>query len=109
MSIYGAPFVGSIKQVEDQWIDYNGHMNVAYYVLAFDNATDAFLDYIGLDHAYKEKAKVTMVTRFISRDMHLREFMLAHFLKEGFQKSRYKTSEENLQKAADFLLILIHG
>ena len=25
-----------------EWIDYNGHMNVAYYVLAFDHATDAF-------------------------------------------------------------------
>lgn len=42
-----------------EWIDYNGHMNVAYYVLAFDQATDAFLDYLGLDHAYKKKANVT--------------------------------------------------
>lgn len=45
--------------VRPEWIDYNGHMNVAYYVLAFDYATDAFLDYIGLDHAYKAKANVT--------------------------------------------------
>jgi acyl-CoA thioester hydrolase len=34
-------------------------MNVAYYVLAFDYATDAFLDYIGLDRDYKAKADVT--------------------------------------------------
>jgi acyl-CoA thioester hydrolase len=34
-------------------------MNVAYYVLAFDFATDAFLDYLGLDLDYKAKAKVT--------------------------------------------------
>ncbi|MEX2614607.1 MAG: thioesterase family protein [Alphaproteobacteria bacterium] len=39
--------------VRPEWIDYNGHMNVAYYVLAFDHATDAFFDHIGLDHAYK--------------------------------------------------------
>jgi len=45
--------------VRPEWIDYNGHMNVAYYVLAFDYATDAFLDYIGLDHGYKAKAGVT--------------------------------------------------
>lgn len=38
-----------------EWIDYNGHMNVAYYVLAFDHATDAFLDYIGLDAGYKAR------------------------------------------------------
>lgn len=27
-----------------EWIDYNGHMNVAYYTLAFDGAIDWFLD-----------------------------------------------------------------
>lgn len=45
--------------VRPEWIDYNGHMNVAYYVLAFDLATDAFLDHIGLDHAYKNEANCT--------------------------------------------------
>ena len=39
--------------VEPDWIDYNGHMNVAYYVLVFDRATDAFLDYLGLDEALR--------------------------------------------------------
>jgi len=27
-----------------EWIDYNGHMNLAYYVMAFDHGLDAFLD-----------------------------------------------------------------
>ena len=45
--------------VRPEWIDYNGHMNVAYYVLAFDFATDAFFDYIGLDHVYKAEANCT--------------------------------------------------
>ena len=36
-----------------EWIDYNGHMNVAYYVLAFDHATDAFFDYLGLTDEYR--------------------------------------------------------
>ena len=39
--------------VRGEWIDYNGHMNVAYYVLAFDYATDAFFEYVGLDEAYR--------------------------------------------------------
>ena len=30
-------------------------MNVAYYVLVFDHATDAFLDYIGLNESHREK------------------------------------------------------
>ncbi len=41
------------EQVQPEWIDYNGHMNVAYYVLAFDHATDAFFDFIGLDEDYR--------------------------------------------------------
>ncbi|MCP5158352.1 MAG: thioesterase family protein [Gammaproteobacteria bacterium] len=40
--------------VPPEWIDYNGHMNVAYYVLAFDHATDAFMDYLSLDQSYRE-------------------------------------------------------
>jgi acyl-CoA thioester hydrolase len=40
--------------VPPEWIDYNGHMNVAYYVLAFDHATDAFLDYLGMGPDYRD-------------------------------------------------------
>jgi len=39
--------------VEPGWIDYNGHMNVAFYVLAFDKATDRLLDHLGLGEAYR--------------------------------------------------------
>ncbi len=38
--------------VRPQWIDYNGHLNLAYYLLAFDHATDAFFDYLGIGPAY---------------------------------------------------------
>lgn len=40
--------------VRPEWIDYNGHMNVAYYVLAFDHATDRLLDHAELGVAYVE-------------------------------------------------------
>ncbi len=46
------PAVGPLRlyrtTVSPDWIDYNGHMNVAYYVLVFDQATDVFLERIGL-------------------------------------------------------------
>ncbi len=42
------------EPVRAAWIDYNGHMNVAYYVLVFDHATDAFLERVGLDDAHRE-------------------------------------------------------
>ena len=40
-------------EVQPGWIDYNGHMNVAFYVLAFDKATDGLLDHLGLGEAYR--------------------------------------------------------
>ena len=39
--------------VRSEWIDYNGHMNLAFFVRAFDFATDAFFDYVGADEAYR--------------------------------------------------------
>lgn len=40
------------ETVRPEWIDYNGHMNVAYYLLAFDHATDALLEHLGLGQSY---------------------------------------------------------
>lgn len=41
---YDAPVVIGPRPVLQDWIDYNGHMNVAYYTMAFDQAVDTFLE-----------------------------------------------------------------
>jgi acyl-CoA thioester hydrolase len=46
--------------VEPSWIDYNGHMNVAYYHQAFDRATDVLLRRIGLGEEYVEREMRSM-------------------------------------------------
>lgn len=51
---HAAPLALHRESVDPAWIDFNGHMNLAYYVLAFDHATDAFFDYVGLGVAYLE-------------------------------------------------------
>lgn len=38
--------------VQPEWIDINGHMNVAYYVLAFDKAVDDLLARAGVTDDY---------------------------------------------------------
>lgn len=49
------PWLGDYRDhVRPEWIDYNGHMNVAYYVLAFDRASDVVFDRLGLGHAHRE-------------------------------------------------------
>ena len=48
----------SIQKVKPEWIDYNGHMNIAYYTMAFDNAMDEFLqEKFGMDEKYVAKAQ----------------------------------------------------
>jgi acyl-CoA thioester hydrolase len=41
------------RTVPQEWIDYNGHMMDAYYFVAFTEATEAFLDHVGLGAAYR--------------------------------------------------------
>jgi acyl-CoA thioester hydrolase len=53
LDVYRAP-------VEAAWIDYNGHMNVAYYMLMFDRATDALFDRLGLGGAYRQRTNHTL-------------------------------------------------
>lgn len=46
-------FVSSVMRVELGWIDYNHHLNMAYYNVLFDRATDEALTVLGcgLDYA----------------------------------------------------------
>lgn len=37
-----------------EWIDYNGHMSEAFYVLAFGFATDHVMESLGMDPQYRE-------------------------------------------------------
>ncbi len=50
---FPAPFDHYRGEVLPQWIDANGHMNLAYYVVLFDYATDALFDAIGIGRLYK--------------------------------------------------------
>ena len=48
--------------VKPEWLDYNGHMNEAFYVLIFSDATDAFMTYAGQDDAYRKRTGHTIYT-----------------------------------------------
>jgi len=45
--------------VRPEWIDHNRHMNVGYYLVVFDYATDEFFRWIGLDEAHRLTRDVT--------------------------------------------------
>ena len=48
-----APYARFEGQVLPEWIDYNGHMNLAYYTVLFDQATDLLFDELGLGLDYR--------------------------------------------------------
>ena len=45
--------------VRPEWIDHNRHMNVGYYLVVFDFATDAWMAFIGLDGAHRRERQVS--------------------------------------------------
>jgi len=49
-----APFDRYEGEVLPEWIDANDHMNLAYYIVLFDYATDALFDAIGIGRQYKD-------------------------------------------------------
>ena len=49
------PFRSSIMQIEPQWIDYNGHLNMAYYNVMFDRAIDQLWLELGIGPAYMKE------------------------------------------------------
>jgi acyl-CoA thioester hydrolase len=50
--LFFAPFVSSTMRVEPGWVDYNGHLNMAYYHVLFDRAVDEAFELIGLGPDY---------------------------------------------------------
>ncbi len=45
--------------VRPEWIDHNQHMNVGYYLVVFDFATDEFMAWVGLDGAHRASRAIT--------------------------------------------------
>jgi acyl-CoA thioester hydrolase len=57
-----APFVSSVMRVERGWIDYNGHLNMAYYNVLFDRAVDEVYELLGCGPAYLEQTRHSTFT-----------------------------------------------
>ncbi len=60
--VFFAPFVSSVMQVEPQWIDYNGHLNMAYYNVLFDRAVDELLELVGAGKDYVQREQRSIFT-----------------------------------------------
>jgi acyl-CoA thioester hydrolase len=98
-----------IDRVIPAWIDYNGHMNVAYYVVLMDRAMDGFLGQVGIGETYlkrENKSTFALDVRISYRkelrvDMSVRCYtQLFDFDAKRFQVGHYVTHAEEGWTAA---------
>ena len=71
--LFFAPFVSSVMRVEPSWIDYNGHLNMAYYNVLFDRCVDEAYELIGIGPDYVKAGR-----SFFTAEVHLRYLRELH-------------------------------
>ena len=72
--LFFAPFVSSVMRVEPGWIDYNGHLNMAYYNVLFDRAVDEVFELLGCGLDYVRECKQS----FFTAEVHVRYLRELH-------------------------------
>ncbi|NNK58817.1 MAG: thioesterase family protein [Desulfofustis sp.] len=60
----------NVIQIKPEWIDHNDHLNVAYFVLAFDFATDAVYEEWTIGLKYQEQTGFSVFTLGMNVDYH---------------------------------------
>jgi len=92
------PFLSSVMQIEPHWIDYNGHLNMAYYNVMFDRAIDELWLQLGIGPGYMKTRHGSTFTaechvRYL-REIHLGDPVRVSVLLLGADEKRLHTFEE---------------
>jgi len=92
------PFLSSVMQIEPHWIDYNGHLNMAYYNVMFDRAIDELWLVLGIGPDYKKSRNNSTFTaechvRYL-REIHLGDPVQILIFLLGADEKRLHTFEE---------------
>ena len=82
--MYEAPIQCPEKSVEQAWIDYNGHMNMAYYLLVFDRCLDHVYELLEIGEQYVREHDGSCFTREIQVN-YLQELTLGDPIRVEFQ------------------------
>jgi len=96
--LFFAPFVSSVMRVEQDWIDYNGHLNMAYYNVLFDRAVDEAYELIGVGVDYVNRRKHSFFTAEVHlrylRELHAGDPVRVTFQLLDYDKKRLHTFEQ---------------
>ena len=93
-----APFVAAPMRVEAGWIDYNGHLNMAYYNVLFDRAVDQLYEALGCGLGYVEASRHSCFTAEVHvrylRELHADDAVFVTLQLLGFDRKRLHYFEE---------------
>ncbi len=101
-SLFDAPFTGKPGKVKDEWIDYNGHFNMAYYSVLFDQCCDDAFSLVGLGPEYLKTSGFSFFT-LVAQVNYLRE------LKAGDEVSVTLQLHDYDEKRIHFFLHMHHA
>ncbi|MER8836469.1 thioesterase family protein [Mesorhizobium sp. M0833] len=79
-----APFVSRAMDIEEAWIDYNGHLNMAYYNVLFDRCSDEAFEMMGMGPDYVRERRLTIYTAEV-HVCYVQELHLDHKVTVSFQ------------------------
>jgi len=95
---FPAPFLSSVMRVEPQWIDYNGHLNMAYYNVLFDRAVDEVYERLGIGPSYLKRSNHSTMTAEIHvrylREIHVNAPVRVRFQLLAYDAKRMHYFEE---------------
>jgi acyl-CoA thioester hydrolase len=111
-----APLDRHRARVKPEWIDANGHMNVGYYVVAFDHATDTLCEQLGVswDYTRRELGMIFVLEAHVTYDRELlpdapfrvTTQILGHDAKRMHVFHEMHHAEENFLAATNELMIM---
>ena len=93
-----APVISRPLAIEKDWIDYNGHLNMAYYNVLFDRGSDEAFDLMGVGSSYTRERRLSIYTAEVHvcyvRELHLHDTVKVSLQLIDHDDKRLRTYQE---------------
>ncbi|TIL62977.1 MAG: thioesterase [Mesorhizobium sp.] len=93
-----APFISRPMDIEKDWIDYNGHLNMAYYNVLFDRCSDDAFEMMGMGPNYAKERRLTIYTAEVHvcyvQELHLEHKVQVYFQLIDHDEKRLRAYQE---------------
>lgn len=93
-----APFISRVLEIQPEWIDYNGHLNMAYYNVLFDQGADEAFAHLGMGPDYARERRLTTYTAEIHvcyvRELHLSDKVTCSLHLLDYDEKRFHFYQE---------------